>query len=213
MRRLNPSQIKARRQGEFSVLAQMESDAFQFNAYRSVPDLMADRNPITNVADATEASAFELFFNIPTLIGPGVFRDTTCIGANIAVEGYPVTEPATFLLDSDVVYSPHFAPGRPVCLGSMWTSRKGNVLLGHLVVHLARLLNWDERARSGGYQGWNGEAIEYHRRTYGASQLNPNIVYPVIPASIYGIEDEPSSFTFTPTNPSSPFDDFTFRAS
>jgi hypothetical protein len=89
-------------------------------------------------------------------------------------------------------WTPHFQQGAVVCIGDLWDEETGKTLLGHLVRHHARLLNWDERARGNGYVGWNGAAIAWHRQHYGAEPLTPGLSYPELPSKlVYGIEDKP----------------------
>ncbi|MEV6633553.1 hypothetical protein AB0M54_22670 [Actinoplanes sp. NPDC051470] len=65
--------------------------------------------------------------------------------------------------------------------------------LGHLVMHITRMLNWDEKGRGGGYVGWNGEAIKYHRKHYGDRPLDPSIVYPRLPLWLTATDTTESS--------------------
>jgi hypothetical protein len=185
--RLTPQQLQARRRGDFTILNEMVCPTFGFTAYRSVPDLHVRRRPITSAAEGEHATAYLLDLRIPTLIGKDNLRESTQIGIDTNVSGYPQQEPNTFVLSRPVPYSPHFREGAPVCIGEYWADMKGRVLLGHLVVHIARLLNWDEVGRGRGYVGWNGEAIAYHKKVYGNRPLNPEIAYPALPASVFAV--------------------------
>jgi hypothetical protein len=199
--RLTPQQLAERRTGDHRILRQMVGPTFDFTAYRSVTDLQHRRHPITSDADGQHATAYLIELRIRTLIGAGKFRDATRIGIDTNVAGYPQQEPNTFLLDTPVPYSPHFRQGMPVCIGGYWADREGQVLLGHLVVHIARLLNWDEVARGGGYVGWNAEAIAYHAHHYGARPLDPDVVYPALPGSVFAVP----TGSFTPVQQSGGF--------
>jgi hypothetical protein len=55
------------------------------------------------------------------------------------------------------------------------------MLLGELIVHIAKLLNFDEVARGGGYVGYNGEAIEYWKTDLEYLPITPNLPYPELP--------------------------------
>jgi len=81
-----------------------------------------------------------------------------------------------------------------VCIGDeLWKNQRGYVTLGHLVMHIARMLNWDEKGRGRGYVGWNAKAIEYHRKHYGDRPLDSAIVYPRLPLWLTATEPEESS--------------------
>lgn len=186
-------ELAARRRFDFSVLADMRCEVFDFMAHANIADLNDRRRAVTSVDEASRVSKYRLTFRIPTLIGPGRFGASTEIGVNTDVVDYPINEPGTWVISPDVPWSPHFRGGSPVCLGNeAWRDHKGHITLGHLVLHLARLLNWDEKGRGPGYVGWNGAAIEYHRKHYRGHPLNPQIKYPALPGWLSGTPEAPS---------------------
>ncbi|MCC7077123.1 MAG: hypothetical protein IT198_08365 [Acidimicrobiia bacterium] len=196
---LTPAQRRSRFRLDWTILDEMarRCDTFRFGAFASHDDLAEDRNRVTRDARADEAVWYRLEFRIPTLIGPDRFADSTVIGANLTSGEYPFAEPATWIISDHVPFSPHFKRGAPVCLGDMaWKERRGRALLGHLVEHVARLLNWDEVARGGGYVGWNPEAVSYHAEVYGTRPLNSGIRYPTIPVDLISDVESPKLFRF-----------------
>ncbi|HEX8335483.1 MAG TPA: hypothetical protein VF621_02065, partial [Pyrinomonadaceae bacterium] len=100
-----------------------------------------------------------------------------------ANKNYPFSEPGCYV-ESRMPWSPHFLKGRPICLGEIWQQAQGTMLLGQLLVHIAKLLNFDEVARGGGYVGYNGEAIEYWKRVLGYQAITKNLPYPELPPEI-----------------------------
>lgn len=184
MQQLTPEEQRTRRAFDWRVIQRMNGVCFGAVAYRSMDDLVKRRNAITSEADAEHAVVYRVRFDVRTLIGAGTFADSTEIGFNIGAREYPGGDPITWIISPHVPYSPHFKAGHPVCLGEDWRQAGGLMLLGSLLVHVARLLNWDEAARGGGYVGWNGTAIEYHRSHYGTSPLNPAMRYPALPTKI-----------------------------
>jgi len=192
---MRPKELAQRRQFDFRVVSDMQSPIFRFQAYRTTADLEFDRNRITSVEEATAASKYKMTLRVPTLTGPGEMSEETVFGVDLDVSDYPLTEPAMWVISRPIPWSPHFADGRPICIGAeFWLAREGHVTLGHLVEHVARMLNWDEKGRGPGYRGWNGEAIDYHKKHYRGRALNPQLVYPALPAWLYGTEAEPASF-------------------
>jgi len=188
---MRPRELAERRRFDFRVVNDMRSRIFEFQAYRSTADLRDDHNQITRVEDADGASKYKMTLRVPTLVGPGQFSQETVFGVDLDVADYPMTEPATWLISERIPWSPHFAEGRPICIGSeFWVARRGHVTLGDLVEHVARMLNWDEKGRGPGYRGWNGDAIDYHRKHYGGKALNPSFVYPALPSWIFGAEPD-----------------------
>lgn len=179
-----PHERRARLRLDFEVVARMNGDVFHAAAYASMADLAKGREPIESGDRAGHASAYLVEYFVPTLIGPGRFAETTSISVDLNVADYPYGEPATAIASPHVPFSPHFRAGMPVCTGEIWREHHGRMLLGSLLVHIARLLNWDEQLRGGGYEGWNGEAIAYHRANYGSRPLNPGLRYPALPTEI-----------------------------
>lgn len=191
MRRLTPDELKSRLRLDFQVFQRMQGTVFTGEAYRTTEDLNSKRNPITAGDQGHLATKYRVDFHVKTFISKGKFSTLTSIGFDLEVGNYPNTEPATWVITKPVPYSPHFKEGYPVCIGETWQRGNGRMLLGHLLIHIAKLLNWDELARGGGYQGWNGEAIEYHQQAYGGRPLTENLPYPMIPAEFFGVQSRP----------------------
>jgi hypothetical protein len=184
MAKLTPEDLRSRRMLDYRVLVAMDAqcDTIEVEAYTTAPDLRMRHNRIVDASAGHRALHYRVIYRIKTLIGPGQFSDETTIHVDTEVGNYPFDEPASWVL-SKIPWSPHFKTGTVVCTGDHW-QRSGKSLLGHLVRHHARLLNWDEVARGGGYVGWNGEAIEWHRKHYGDKPLTPDLAYPELPAEI-----------------------------
>ena len=176
----------SRHQFDYDVVTAMACSTFRPRAYRSRADLQRDR-VVNDPALGVEVTAWAWEFRIPTLVGPGRWAESTTIGVDTDGGDYPLAAPATWLLSPHVPYSPHFRSGAPVCIGrEAWTDRLGDVTLGHLVGHIARLLNHDEVGRGGGYRGWNGAAIDYVREHFGGGPLDARVRYPRLPDWLWG---------------------------
>lgn len=188
---LSPQQLASRLRLDYQVVSAMNHVVFDAAAYSSRLALAVGHDPIGEDR-AADATAYRVEFTVPTLIGPGQLAPTTTVGVDLNVRDYPYAEPSIFLIGDQVPYSPHFKAGMPVCIGEIWTEARGNLLLGQLLVHVARLLNWDETIRGGGYEGWNGAAMAYHRAHYGDRPLNPELRYPTVPVAItHGVSPQP----------------------
>jgi hypothetical protein len=189
---VNVGELRQRRELDYRVLRAMENDVFSFDAYATSADLESGQRRITSVAEGGSAAKYVFRFAIRTLVARGAYSDLTTIGVDTDSTDFPRRPPNTWVVGRTIPWSPHFRAGYPVCIGEeMWDSRGGYVLLGHLVIHLARLLNWDEPGRGPGYRGWNGEAIDYHRDVLGGRPLTANVKYPALPAWLYGTENDP----------------------
>jgi hypothetical protein len=103
--------------------------------------------------------------------------------------------PQTWLISEPIPWSPHFSQGRPICMGKeFWPARMGHVTLGHLVIHVAMMLNWDEKGRGPGYDGFNRPALDYHAEHYQGRSLDPDLCYPRLPDWLTGQAARRSSF-------------------
>lgn len=186
--------VTERRKFDYRVLHDMQDARFSFTAYATRRDFDEQRNA---VRQPERASKFRCRLVVPTLSGPGTFVPATVIGIDTEIADYPVREPRVWLVSTPAPWSPHFRSesGTPVCTGTeFWEPRRGHVTLGHLVNHLQRLLNWDEKGRGSGYAGWNPDAIAYHRRHYGAGPLDPDLRYSPLPAWLTAGETPSPSF-------------------
>jgi len=186
---LSPHQLASRYAFDFRVVRRMCDTVLDAEAFRSVADLSRGGPEIVDEGHGGLATCYRVKFHVPTLIGPGRFAPETVIGFNLAVGDYPYAAPVSWVISDHVPYSPHFRSGAPVCIGEVWSQSRGRMLLGQLLVHVARLLNWDEVARGGGYRGWNGAAIDYHAAVFGDRPLDPSIRYPNLPLDLtHGID-------------------------
>lgn len=215
MGRLSAADVASRLLLDYRVVQRMSGGIWRSEAYTSSADYERRRNQVTSENRATRGTRYRVTFLVPTLTSPGRWANQTEIGFDLGVADYPFQEPSTEILSPHVPYSPHFAPGRPVCPGEKWRDGGGTVLLGELLLHIARLLNWDESVRGGGYQGWNGAAIAYHRQQFGGRPLNPALCYPVLPVDlVHGLDagrSETASFMLSAT-PARPSPDGLFTA-
>jgi hypothetical protein len=201
--RLTSEQLRTRYAHDFDVVSELNGPVIAVAAFESSRDLQHGRSPIVSSDRAHLARRYRIDYHVPTLIGPGRWQSTTSIGFDLSVDNYPFHEPANWVISRHVPFSPHFREGAPVCTGELWEQGRGHLLLAHLVLHVARLLNWDEVARGGGYRGWNGEAIRYHREHFGTRPLNPDLRLPTPPPHL--THEGPSEhLLFSPGRPAGP---------
>lgn len=178
---LGPEDLRARLHLDYRVVSRMRSPLMQVAAYRNVDDLRKRRSPITSEHEGHLATHYFVDYHLRTLVGRDVFSDHTSVRIDLHENNnYPFSVPGCYV-ESRMPWSPHFVRGRPICLGEIWIQARGAMLLGHLLVHIAKLLNFDEVAREPGYVGYNGEAIEYWKRVLGYQPITKNLPYPELP--------------------------------
>lgn len=190
---LNQEDLNSRLRLDYRVVSRMQSPLMKVGAYRNVDDLRKRGNPILSENEGHLAMHYLVDYNIKTLVARGVYSDRTSVHIDLlANNNYPFSEPACYVVDSKMPWSPHFLKGRPICLGELWGLSQGAMLLGQLLVHIAKLLNFDEAARGGGYVGYNGEAIEYWKNVLGYQPITKNLPYPQLPLDLlYATQSTP----------------------
>jgi hypothetical protein len=167
-------------------------------------DALAEQNEIDDESLAHLATHYRALFNIRTLASRGTYVDSVVVVADLVASGeYPFKEPYCYVISQPMPWSPHFKDGFPICLGEIWTEARGKILFGELLSHIARLLNWDEAARGGGYQGWNGEAIAYWLSELRGQPITPGLSYPVPDLRV--THDDSSAFRPRAASPGSAF--------
>ncbi|HEX8597041.1 MAG TPA: hypothetical protein VF952_00810 [Chloroflexia bacterium] len=182
MGRLTYEEQLGRLRMDYRVASELNNAAVSVEAYRSPEDLKQRQNPITDEADGHLAAHYLVHYHIKTLAGVGEFSSLTVVHYDLLANGnYPYSVPGCWVISEPMPWSPHFRVGAPVCVGEIWEEAKGKILLGHLILHVARLLNFDEVARGGGYVGWNAEAIHYWREQLQLQPITPSLVLPPMP--------------------------------
>ena len=82
-----------------------------------------------------------------------------------------------------IPWSPHFLSGiGTICLGSIWRG-PDHTLFVHVVIHVARLLNWDEPIAAA-YGGWNPDAVKWWRNHHGENPITKGLEYPALPVEL-----------------------------
>lgn len=186
MARLTPQQLQSRLKFDYQVVTKMRSPLLNITAYRSAFDLEKRTNPIVSEDEGGLATHYLVVYHMRTLVGPDRYSEKTSVKFDLLANGdYPFTRPACYVVSSQMPWTPHFREKLPVCIDhNMWEDAKGKLLLGNLFVHIAKLLNFDEIPRTEDYGGYTPEAADYWRTKLNRRPLDPDLVYPVLPAEI-----------------------------
>lgn len=183
MAQLTPQQRQDRLRLDYRVAMEMSCPVMSVTAYRNADDLEARRNPVVSQEEGHLATHYVAVYHMSTLIGADRFSNKTAVKFDLLASGkYPFLPPACFVVSSPFPWTPHFRQGLPICTDSeRWVEMKGKLLLGHWLVHVAKLLNFDEVPRSADYGGYTPEAASYWRTTLNQRPITPNFSYPVLP--------------------------------
>lgn len=182
MAKLTTEQRDDRLRLDYKVTSQMQSPIMDVAGYRSIEDLRAQRNPITAVEEGHLAKHYLAHYNIKTLVGPDRYSSKTSVHFDLLAKGnYPLSEPNCWVISDKMPWTPHFTEGRTICIGDIWEKWQGRMLFGQLLVHVAKLLNFDEIPLSENYGGYNPDAVAYWRAKLNRQPLTPDLIYPVLP--------------------------------
>jgi hypothetical protein len=187
MERLTADELRSRLTFDYQTVMLMSCPLMEVEAYRNLDDLLARRNMIRSVEDGYLAVHYRVKYNLRTLVGPGRYsRDATVVRFDLFADSdYPESEPPCFVIDGELPWSPHFHPERDVsvCTGDIWLEADGNMLLGELMVHVAKLLNFDEPPNPKIEHGYHPEAAKYWVNELGRRPIS-KLVYPQLPQRI-----------------------------
>jgi hypothetical protein len=200
MKKLSPDDLRSRLRFDYQVCQRMFGPIISGEAYRNATDMKLNRNPITSLSEGHLALKYRVDFHMKTLIAKDRYTNLTTIGIDLEVRNYPFDEPLTWVISKFIPYSPHFKSGEGACTGKLWEIANGRMLLGELLVHIARMLNWDttmqrtSKTRGGNktndiYEGWNAEAARYYYDKFGTAPITRDLPYPLLPTDlIHGLK-------------------------
>jgi hypothetical protein len=178
---LTPEQRVERQRVDQRLLAALDASDFptEVSGHRSAEDVRASRNPVA-VGDRVPPTHFRIVYDFDTLRAPGVRHRPTVVHVSpLANGGYPRSEPGAWVIGDVIPWTPHFTANQPICHGErMWIPNRTQLV--DYVIHIGKLLNFDEPPPPPGYIGWNREAIEYWRDDLKHRPLDPDLHYPVI---------------------------------
>lgn len=149
------------------------------SGHRTAADARAGRSPVTT-GDQMPPSHYRAVYDFDTLRGPGRrHRPTVVHVAPLANGEYPATPPTAWVISDVIPWTPHFAANVPICHGSHeWIPNRTQLV--DYIIHIGRLLNFDEPPPTPGYHGYNAQAVAYWRDTMRLRPLDPNVRFPVI---------------------------------
>jgi len=200
MPKLKPEELQSRLRFDWTITQKMNSPLVLIQAFKSLPDLRGRKDPIAKEQAGHRACVYSVEYRVRSLVGEGVFHDRFQVSMDLLAGGnYPFSEPACFVSSQPIPWSPHFMPRNgAICLGELWTQARGAMTLGHLIVHICKLLNFDEPDREPSYGGWNAAAVNYWRKVLHRQPLTKELVYPKLPAEVTHAIEIPHKRLFQP---------------
>ena len=183
----SPESILSRRRNDHVLIEHLnQSDCpVRVTAHRSAADARAGTRPL-RVGEGNPPAAYRVIYDFDTLISAGRrHRPTQILIDPLANGDYPTSEPVANVI-GQAPWTPHFANGVPVCHGHrIWVPNRTQLV--DYIIHLGRLLNFDEPPPGKGYTGYNGEAIRWWGHELNYQPLDPELKFPAIePTEVLG---------------------------
>jgi hypothetical protein len=182
--RYTPAQLNQRLRLDEATMALVNVDPapVHVTAHRTAADAWAGSNAIEPGTTEAPPEHYRVVYDFPTLRAKDRYHRPTIVHFDLlgnGADGYPFKEPICRVIGEVVPWTPHFHRTFPICIGSGWRA-DGKTPAVDLLVHIQKLLNFDEPEPAPGYDGWNAEAIRWWTREQGCRPLDPNLRYPVI---------------------------------
>jgi|SRR5579884_3796929 len=165
--------------------------------HHSAEDARAGRKSVL-LGDRNPPSHYRVVYDFDTLRGPAQRHRPTVVHISPLANGdYPATPPTAWVVSDVVPWTPHFSANVPICHGSHeWIPNRTQLV--DYIIHIGRLLNFDEPPPSPGYHGYNAPAIAHWRNSMGLRPLDPSLKFPVLNPENVG-----STSLFMPARPAS----------
>lgn len=197
---LTPAELLDRQRTDQKMIGALDASEcpISVTGHRSADDARTGRSPVA-FDDPSPASHYRVTYNFDTLVGPGKRNRPTIVHvAPLASGNYPAQAPSAWVLNKEIPWTPHFAANVPICHGGhVWIPYRTQLV--DYLIHLGKLLNFDEPPPAPGYHGYNRAAIAYWRDKMGLKPLNPSLRFPrihaedVIPAGRFSPASTPSA--------------------
>lgn len=180
---LSPAERIARLRVDHRTISLLDAAdcPIQITGHLSAEDARASRAPVP-VGDLNPPSHYRVVYEFDTLRDRGKrHRPTVVHVAPLANGDYPRSEPSAWVISDVIPWTPHFAANVPICHGGhVWAPNR--TLLVDYIIHIGKLLNFDEPPPIPGYHGYNEAAVAYWRDTMQLNPLDPDLRFPTIRA-------------------------------
>lgn len=199
MPRLTPPELAGRLAYDHQVVSRLHAPWLGWKAARDGTQHTATSAVVTPGGDGRQTRIYSVSYAFRTLLGAGVYSETpTVVCFDLLAGGnYPYSSPVAVVATDPTPWGPHVGSTGYICLGSAWDEARGRMLLAHLVIHVARILNFDGPDTGGGHM--NPAAASWWRTHHEGRPLNPDLAYPILPLDLtHGVEVSSVGSAFRP---------------
>jgi hypothetical protein len=209
---LTPAERLTRQRGDHKLVAALDAAdcPIRITGHRTADDARGDRSQVSP-GDRTPPAHYRVVYDFDTLSGPGRrHRPTIVHVVPNASGGYPATAPSSWVINGVIPWTPHFAANVPICHGThVWLPNRTQLV--DYIIHIGKLLNFDEPPPSAGYHGYNAAAISYWRTQMKLKPLDSGLRFPTIrledvlsPGMRRARDAAPAAGRFGPAAPAAP---------
>jgi hypothetical protein len=180
---------------DFRVVMEMarQSQLIDVQAFANRSHLAKRERRIHSISQGKMAGYYLVHYKVRSLVGPDKYHTGFDVVFDLISEkSYPEERSGSSISAGGIVatcvsdpkpWSPHFlGSSGTVCLGSIWQGAE-HTLLAHVIIHVARLLNWDE-PMDHVYGGWNPKAVEWWRKNLNSRPITSGLQYPSLPTEL-----------------------------
>lgn len=192
---LSPQELRRRLAFDAKVAGGLHSQYLSVRGYTSLENVRAGKVSSPTDAEAGRVVLYEATYAFPMLADEGRSLERAVARFDLLAGGsYPLSAPSVQIVSQPLPWSPHIhRQTGSFCIGSGWNQARGKMLLAQLMVHLMRILNFDEPRHSDA--GYCQPAYGYWASTLKYGPLHPELVYPVLPAAItHCVPERPAGF-------------------
>ncbi len=178
MVQLSLEALRARLALDYRAMRSLRGETLgRVEAFVSPVDILPRREATHAQGLAGLVTAYRVEFRFPMLRSHRRTMQWARAVFRLPTVGYPFAEP-TVAFDPLFPFAPHIShESGAVCTGGAWGAAQGTWLVANLVIHVMKLVNFDEPFTEGGL---NGHAVRYARRELDGQPLNPGLDYPVM---------------------------------
>lgn len=196
MPRLTPAELASRLALDYRAVVGLSREALgEIRAWNAASPTARELGAAEG--EVGRAALYAVEYRFPHLVGRGQTSDSAVAVFDLLTGGnYPYSDPAVAFVSRPLPWSPHVHPSTgTVCLGDAWKNAGGTMLLAHLVVHVARIINFDEPGAYGSGAHWNASAVEFWKASLSGGPYVRDLRYPRLPVAItHGVADQSTAF-------------------
>lgn len=183
MARLSASELRSRLAFDFRVMMAMRSPTLAITrAYADHHSVRWGRDVTPDEGEAGRARVYVVRFAFPHLIEPGRVASSFDVQLDLCAGGeYPHSAPLVTVLSRPLPYCDHIDRGGVFCAGHGWRGSK--TLAAQLVIHIARVVNFDQPTANFSHRGYLPEATIYWRDVL-CGRPAFSVDYPTLPVHL-----------------------------